>query len=60
MADTTDTHAFDQLIGTWVSVCRCGLWPDHHVHTGDHLLCGCDQCRSTRGVEGDISNPEGG
>lgn len=31
---------------TQVRVCRCGKWPDHHVHGADP--CGCDDCRSSQ------------
>lgn len=43
------THPFEQNSdSTRVRVCVCGLWPDHHVHTGDQAACGCDACRGAR------------
>ena len=39
------THQFEQNPeAAQVRVCRCGKWPDHHVHGADP--CGCDDCRS--------------
>ena len=46
---TTDHHAFEQdLRAETVIVCRCGKWPDHHIHTCDTRTCGCDACRTAR------------
>ncbi|MFB4312923.1 hypothetical protein [Actinomadura sp. 21ATH] len=39
-------HEYTQHRDANVRVCYCGLWPDHHVHTGDRSVCGCDACRS--------------
>lgn len=40
----SETHPFEQSPdATQVRVCRCGKWPDHHVHGADP--CGCDDCR---------------
>ncbi|HEY3683442.1 MAG TPA: hypothetical protein VGL93_10405 [Streptosporangiaceae bacterium] len=41
-------HDFEQNPHANVRVCRCGLWPDHHMHTGDQPTCGCDADRADR------------
>lgn len=43
----TGTHDFEQNphAPSTVQVCRCGKWPDHHIHTDDPLRCSCDEHR---------------
>lgn len=43
-----DVHEYVQATGVRVQVCVCGLWPDHHVHTGITRTCTCDECQSMR------------
>ncbi|MFD3640990.1 hypothetical protein [Streptomyces griseus] len=42
-------HLFEQnpAAPANVRVCRCGKWPDHHLHTGTTAPCNCDTCRPT-------------
>ena len=40
-----------------IRVCTCGLWPDHHVHTGDRRYCNCSACFVLR-KESDDTNPD--
>lgn len=42
------THPYEQTPEADVRVCRCGKWPDHHVHTGDRAACSCDDCHLAR------------
>lgn len=46
---TAEQHPFEQhpAAPKTTRVCRCGKWPDHHIHTGDTTTCGCDACRAT-------------
>lgn len=39
-------HPYQQVPSVGVRVCACGLWPDHHIHTGDRTLCSCMACRT--------------
>ncbi|WP_405391089.1 hypothetical protein OG596_26475 [Streptomyces sp. NBC_01102] len=45
----TEQHPFEQHPDAPASthVCRCGKWPDHHIHTSNTTTCGCDTCRAT-------------
>lgn len=44
-ASEAAVHSFEQVVGASVSVCHCGRWPLHHVHTGDRAACTCADCR---------------
>lgn len=46
--DWAEPHLFERNPDAdTVRVCRCGKWPDHHIHTGSTIACGCDTCRTT-------------
>lgn len=41
-------HPFVQNHLAQVRVCVCGMWPDHHVHTGERMYCSCGECQELR------------
>ncbi len=49
-------HDFDQVPDAGVQVCRCGKWPLHHVHTGHHPTCTCDDSRALMAALSDVIN----
>lgn len=52
-----DPHNYDPE-DALVEVCRCGLWPGHHIHTSDPATCTCEACRSEEEPDSDDGETE--
>lgn len=46
---TPHTYQQNPVVAGLINVCRCGLWPHHHIHTGDQNACTCHTCHEPTG-----------